>query len=497
MGNNGDLGVLIIYTGGTIGSVPRDEHDPLSALVPASLETIIEKLPRYDKMDKKITFKTNQVRLSTYSWQTPLDSSNITSKDWLEMAEVVRSNYDKYDGFVILHGTDTMAFTASALAFMFEHLSKPVVVTGSQLPIGETRSDAVQNLVTAIEIAAAGCLGAMPVPEVTVYFRDHLLRGCRTTKHSASDFAGFSTPNFPPLAQAGERIVYNQTEESSTSQRLRVVQELEDEIAALTIFPGMNPKLLRRMLLADGLKGVVLMTFGAGNAPSTDDFLEVVGEAVAKERLIIDVTQCLAGEAELGLYEVSAGLLKLGVVSGMDMTVEAALTKMAVVLRQANSLEEAADLMQINLRGEQRQSVFNIHLGAGEIDEDPIELKPVRDMVEGDRYNPDELERGVLRILGIELEGKRGRLEIDAYIDLPHDSNGAPVIPNKGEGPHYIGHGDKKWNPSNLGENIFIEATGKFREFLDGKRKPSITLVSESSGALTWSSASIALWTSK
>ncbi len=252
-------GVLLIYTGGTLGSIPQDPKDPLSPLVPAPLEEVMQMLPLYDPVDKKLPLGGTSIRLGAHSWKVPLDSSNITPGDWVEMASVVRDNYHDYEGFVILHGTDTLAYTASALSFMFRNLDRPIVVTGSQRPIGQLRSDAVQNLVTSIEIAAARSLGTTVIPEVSVFFRDRLLRGCRTTKLSASSYEAFDSPNFQPLAIAGEHIVVNeQIVEPAPHHAMHLENRLKDRIACMTIFPGMSPTLLDHMLSADGLRGIVL-----------------------------------------------------------------------------------------------------------------------------------------------------------------------------------------------------------------------------------------------
>lgn len=486
-------GVFIIYTGGTIGSMPQDLSDPLSPLVPYPLEKVMERLPAYDKGDKKIALSGRWIRLGTYSWKEPLDSSNMTSKDWRQIAEVIKDNYDRYEGFVILQGTDTLAYTSSALAFMLDNLSKPVVITGSQKPIGETRSDAVQNLVTAIEVAAARSLGHQVIPEVCVFFHDKVMRGCRTTKLSASDYDAFYSPNYPPLATAGADITVSGQAviRKPSSQTLNARLNLEENIASMDIFPGMSHELLRNILMTQRLRGVVLQTFGSGNAPTTPEFLNTIGEAIEAGRVIVDVTQCRSGTVELGLYDVSAGLLERGVVSGMDMTPDAALTKLAVLLGQEQDPEIARDLMQLNLKGEQRQSIYNLHYPGGSLGYDEAKvLEPSRPMTDGQRYKSEDLEQALFRLMGLELtEGKKGRIELKAYIDMPEANENTKEEGN----PHFLGRAFKRYSGEEGTVGLFLRMDQQARDFIDPRFPKSITLVNVGA-PLKWSKLNIALY---
>ncbi|MCB9194735.1 MAG: asparaginase [Flavobacteriales bacterium] len=313
--------ILLIYTGGTIGMI----NDPKSeVLKPFDFSQIMEEVPELNRLDCQI---------ETISFEVPIDSSNMSPEVWVKLVKMVESNYDDFDGFVILHGTDTMAYTASAVSYMIENLNKPIVFTGSQLPIGIIRTDGKENLITAIEIASAYENGKPVVPEVCVYFEYKLFRGNRTTKLSANHFNAFASFNYPPLAEAGIDLEYNLSailpiQKGNTQFRYGI----ENDIFILKLYPGISKKLVHHFFNAPEIKGVILETFGAGNATSYDWFLDEIKEAIGKGIIIVNVTQCKMGSVDQTKYETGKGLAKLGVISGGDITSEAAITKLMYLL---------------------------------------------------------------------------------------------------------------------------------------------------------------------
>lgn len=333
--------LLLLYTGGTIGMV----QDQKGILVPFDFNNITENVPELSRLDYQVV---------VISFDPILDSSNMNLESWTEMASIIEKNYNDYDGFVILHGSDTMAYTASALSFMLENLAKPVILTGSQLPIGEIRTDAKENLITALEIAAAKDEhGQAIVNEVCIYFDYKLFRGNRSKKTEANKFEAFSSPNFPILAEAGVHINFNSEILMPRSEASLVVHKnLKNPISLLKIFPGISPAYVNAVINAQGVKAIILEGFGAGNTCTDSWFVECLQQAVDSGMLILEITQCIGGNVEIGRYETSKHLAKMGVVGGLDLTFEAAITKLMFLFGQELSLNEIASQLTQNLRGE-------------------------------------------------------------------------------------------------------------------------------------------------
>lgn len=337
-----EISILIIYTGGTIGMV----HDPeTGSLVPIDFRHITDHVPELRKFGYD---------LHSVSFNPVKDSSNIDPEVWVKMAEIIESSYNDFDGFVVLHGTDTMAYTASALSFMLENLSKPVILTGSQLPIGLLRTDGRENLITAIDIAAAMENGSPSVPEVCIYFDNKLTRGNRTTKMSAEHFDAFYSPNYSPLAEVGLHLRYfsNLIRYPQKDRKLIVHKSFDTNVAILKLFPGINRKLIKAILKTEGLRGLIMETFGSGNAPTYQWFLDDLKQFIDGGGIILNVTQCHGGSVEMGLYETSRQMLAAGVVSGKDITSEASVTKLMFLLGKYTSNEDIAEALNKSLAGE-------------------------------------------------------------------------------------------------------------------------------------------------
>ncbi|MBO4670745.1 MAG: type I asparaginase [Bacteroidales bacterium] len=334
--------VLLIYTGGTIGM----KEDPGNqTLKPFDFNSLMEEVPELHKF---------ALRIDSYTFDPLIDSSDIEPSMWQKLAEIIRDNYDSYDGFVVLHGTDTMAYSASALSFMLENLGKPVIFTGSQLPIGRPRTDGKENLISAVEIASSREPdGSATVPEVCVYFNSLLLRGNRSTKVDATGFEAFRSPNLPPLAEAGIDIRYNRDIIRRPAPRpLRIHTALDTSVSILKVHPGITRQVVEDILLGSRTRAVIIETYGCGNAPSRNWFLELVQEACARDKILLNVTQCLRGLVNMDLYATGRTLKDAGVLGGKDITTESALGKLFFLMGEHDDNESVKACLEQDLRGE-------------------------------------------------------------------------------------------------------------------------------------------------
>ena len=330
--------VLLIYTGGTIGMV-QDEN---GALQPFAMERIYDALP--------LLHRTSYL-IDSCQIDKIIDSSNMTPEFWIDIANIIEKNYNEYDGFVVLPGTDTMAYTASALSFMFKNLSKPIVLTGSQLPLGMLRSDGRENIICALEIASAQHI---LIPEVTIFFESHLYRGNRSTKVSAEKFDAFASFNYPSLASAGIKINYKkQLIMEVPKGELKIRKNFDRRIAVLKLFPGITPSVVKAIVRTPDLQGLIIETFGSGNAPTEPWFIEALQEALDRDVIVFNVTQCKAGAVQMRQYQASCDMDRIGVIGGHDITIEAAVTKMMYLLGNfSNDKDKVRDRLSKCLRGE-------------------------------------------------------------------------------------------------------------------------------------------------
>lgn len=334
--------ILLIYTGGTIGMIKDYETGVLRAF---EFENIYHRIPELSHLDCVI---------DSVSFEKAIDSSDMNPRHWVNIAETIENNYDVYDGFVVLHGSDTMSYSASALSFMLENLAKPVIFTGSQLPIGDLRTDAKENLITSIQLAALKENGQSVIQEVGLYFEYKLYRGNRTTKINAENFQAFVSMNYPTLAESGVHLKVNKQHllRSEGRQSLKVWKEFDQNVAVVKLFPGITEKILNGFFDIPDLKAVILETYGSGNAPTEKWFLNSIEKAIQKGIHIVNVTQCSGGSVILGKYEASEHLRRMGIINGKDITTEAAVTKMMILLKKIVSDNSLKIRFEENICGE-------------------------------------------------------------------------------------------------------------------------------------------------
>lgn len=463
--------VLIINTGGTIGMVHNDPNDPTSPLRPAKdWHEIAKEHPILEK------FPTDYCQLDPL-----IDSSDMCLEVWVKIGEIIEKFYDEYRGFVILHGTDTMAFTASALSFMCKNLSKPIILTGSQVPLQFPRSDALQNLITAIQIAGNEVYGVRLVPEVAIFFRDTLLRGNRARKIDATNYFGFSSPNYPAIGEVGGDIkIIKDRILKPSHEKFYLDKRFSNEVIVLELFPGLNFSYLKNIFKeGSGIKGVILKTYGNGNAPTSQEFLDFLEYISSQKIVIIDITQCTKGFVKMGLYEASAKLTDIGVISGTDLTPEAAVTKLMYLLGAYKDVKQIKRKMQVDICGEQTLSQYDFSFESDGEFTDYFETE----IIVPKKLKKEYLLRSVARVVGIkdrEFEDKD--LIITMSIESLDDYNDNFIEPNSKI--QKIVKKDKK--------DAHILFDKSVKRILDSSRMVKITMTSNMK--ITWENINFSIY---
>ena len=463
--------VLIINTGGTIGMVHNDPNDPTSPLRPAKdWHEIAKEHPILEK------FPTDYCQLDPL-----IDSSDMCLEVWVKIGEIIEKFYDEYRGFVILHGTDTMAFTASALSFMCKNLSKPIIFTGSQVPLQFPRSDALQNLITAIQIAGNEVYGVRLVPEVAIFFRDTLLRGNRARKIDATNYFGFSSPNYPAIGEVGGDIkIIKDRILKPSHEKFYLDKRFSNEVIVLELFPGLNFSYLKNIFKeGSGIKGVILKTYGNGNAPTSQEFLDFLEYISSQKIVIIDITQCTKGFVKMGLYEASAKLTDIGVISGTDLTPEAAVTKLMYLLGAYKDVKQIKRKMQVDICGEQTLSQYDFSFESDGEFTDYFETE----IVVPKKLKKEYLLRAVARVVGIkDRECEDKDLIITMSIESLDDYNDNFIEPNSKI--QKIVKKDKK--------DAHILFDKSVKRILDSSRMVKITMTSNMK--ITWENINFSIY---
>lgn len=490
-------GVLVIYTGGTIGSAPKDP-DPDSPRVVVPWSRLVEGIPEVKELKE-------QFPIDAYSFPKPWDSCNAGPNEWTEMAQVIADNYKQYEGFVILHGTDTMVYTASALSFMLKNLDKPVVITGAQrAALGNIRNDARQNIVTALLIANPLFSKLPLVSEVCIFFGGILLRGNRSVKRDTNSFVAYESPNLAHLGEAGDRIVINREilrRRPVKGRRLNVLNRLNPEVTTVFIYPGIQyTDQVRRQLLSPTLRAVIVLSYGLGNIPTNPDFLKVFAEARERGVILANVTQCRRGPVELGIYESSARLLESGFIAASDITVEAAQCKLMTLLGNPDlSKEEVETLFQRNIAGEQSWSLYVTRFpGASNRSVElscppsgPINLyrMPGRPF-EGVSWEAEHIDRAILRFWNASITSSEELVRIRMFVNLDPDED--PQI----DDPSFAGE-FKRYPTPRTGLALF-DVTRAVKAVSGPGRPISFTIILETPGSVfKWEKVELALYVSE
>jgi len=485
--------VYILYTGGTIGMAPKDSEDPYSPLVIKPLSELMCSVPGLvssDNSPKHSTFNLkhesgNLIEVTGDSLKEPVDSAKMNPEHWCEIALKIRDVYHHYDGIVILHGTDTMAYTSSALSFMLENLGKPVVITGAQLPISSIRTDAVMNLINAIFIAGYKATHLPLIHEVMIVFADRIIRGCRASKVSTADWAGFDSPNAPLLGSIGEHIVINTSTllpPLAEGREFFVNLNLDSNISCVNIFPGFSNKQMEKLFLDPEIKGILLRSYGTGNVPDDKIFLNIISRSIKGEseggvvigegRLIVNLSQCSMGIVEMGRYETSTMLIEYGVLSGLDMTPEAALAKLMWALGTQIGAGRNSQ-MQISQRGEQTENLFDLRFGG--IAQNKAKENFTARVTPDGRLDRVNISRAMLRIsaLGVVGAALGENIYVRVFMNMPI----ANIDTDREEG-YCIAEFD--FSNAEKNETYMKNMTHKMRNVIgDGDGEVNLTLVAE------------------